>query len=250
MRFRDIHRVMRSPGAEGGGSAVADPPAGETKPEEKAGEKKAEEKPAGETKPDEKAGDEKKPEEKKPERKTLLDGEEKKEEAKVVVPDKYELKLPAKSVLPQPVLERTAATARELGLSNEAAQKMLDFVHQEATSSLNAVLEAARPGGAAWEKQLDDFEAKVKADAEIGGAKLKESVLLAKRVVDTFFSKEIKEFLHETGLGSHPELLRGLVKIGRGMAEDKFIVGHGDGAGGGSQSIEDRWYGKSTSKKE
>lgn len=242
MRFRDIHRVMRSPEGEGGGTAVADK-AGETKQPETKGEEKA---------PEDKKADEK-PEDKK-ERKTLLDGEvkqgeEKKEEVKSVVPEKYELNLPAKSALSAPVLERTAATARELGLSNEAAQKMLDFVHAETASHLDAVLESARPGGAAWEKQLDDFEQRAKADPEIGGAKLTESVALAKRVADTFFSKDIKQFLHESGLGSHPDLIRALAKIGRGMSEDKLLSGK-ESLGTGKDAIEDRWYRNSTSKKE
>jgi hypothetical protein len=59
------------------------------------------------------------------------------------VPDKYDLKLPDKSTVDKAVVERTAAKARELGLSQEHAQKTLDFVHQEIDAAAKAAVEAS-----------------------------------------------------------------------------------------------------------
>src|SRR5688572_22399042 len=44
-------------------------------------------------------------------------------------PEKYELVAPKDSTIDSATLERTAATARTLGLSNEQAQNVVDLLH-------------------------------------------------------------------------------------------------------------------------
>jgi hypothetical protein len=138
-----------------------------------------------------------------------------------VVPDKYELKLPAESTLDPAIVERTAAKARELGLSNEAGQQLLDSVVAEVTARETAQAEANKPGGSAWTERVQALEAAALADKEIGGSpeKLAASAELGKRVLAKFFPPETAAFLQETGLGSHPAILKGLAKIGRSMSE-------------------------------
>lgn len=167
------------------------------------------------------------------------------------VPEKYELKLPDDSGLDATIAERTAATARTLGLSNEVAQGVLDFVADEIADREAATLEAHQPGGDAWKKQVEGFEAAALKDAEIGGSpdKLKESALLGQRVLATYFPESIEKFLHETGFGSHPDVIRGLAKIGRAVAEDTLVMPR-SAAAAGSKELGDVFYPTTSEKKE
>jgi hypothetical protein len=144
-----------------------------------------------------------------------------------VVPETYDLKLPADSTLDPAIVERTAAIARELGLSNEAGQKALDFAAAERSAAVQEYEAARQPGGPAWKENVTRLEAEALADPEIGGSpeKLAASAELGKQALTKFFPPEIKAFLDETGLGSDPRVLRGLVKIAKGMGEGKLVLG-------------------------
>lgn len=150
------------------------------------------------------------------------------DKAKTGVPDKYELKLPEQTSLDTAVVERTAAIARELGLSQDHAQKTLEFVNTEVAAKLAAVTEAHQPGGAEWTKNVEGWEAAALADPDLGGSGkpevLKANADLAQRVLASFFPPSVKEFLIETGFGSNPDVLRGFVKIGRSMSEGSLVI--------------------------
>ncbi len=149
------------------------------------------------------------------------------ETAAPVVPETYELTLPADSTLDPAIVERTAAIARELGLSNEAGQKALDFAAAERSAAVQEYEAARQPGGPAWKDNVSRLEAQALADPEIGGSpeKLAASAEMGKQVLAKFFPPEVKDFLDTTGLGSDPRVLRGLVKIAKGMAEGALVLG-------------------------
>lgn len=150
-----------------------------------------------------------------------------------VVPEKYDLKLPAETTLDPAIVERTAATARTLGLSNEAGQKLLDSVVAEFDAHQAAIVSAWEPmKGKAWIDRDAAWRAQALADAEIGGTpeKLEVSANLAQTVVAKFFGEKTTEFLRASGLGSHPEFVRGLARIGRGMSEGSLVLGHAGAA--------------------
>lgn len=155
-----------------------------------------------------------------------------------VVPDKYDLKLPDTqlpdgSPLDPAIVERTAAIARELGLSNEAGQKLLDKVVAETVATMTArhaaVSAAWEPEkGAEWKKQNAAWQDAALKDPDIGGSpeKLKVSVEFAQRALKQFFPPETAEFLKAYGgLGSNPAVLKGLAKVGRAMGEGGVIIG-------------------------
>jgi hypothetical protein len=154
-----------------------------------------------------------------------------------VVPETYDLKLPADSKADPAIVERTAAIARELGLSNEAGQKLLETVHAEVVAREAAIAEAAKPGGTAWKENVDRLAAVALADPEVGGSpeKLAANVELGKAVLTKFFPAEVKDFLNETGLGSDPRVLRGLVKIAKSMGEGSLVLGGTDDGGANTE---------------
>jgi hypothetical protein len=167
------------------------------------------------------------------------------------VPDKYDLKLPDKSTVDKAVVERTAAKARELGLSQEHAQKTLDYVHQEIDAAANAAVEASLkshlPGGAVWEQQVTEWGAASLADPEIGNnnpEQMAKMSTLAKEVVAKFGDKESIEFIESNPLSSHPAFLRLLTRIGKASAEGSLVVPSSQR--NGQKSVADRWYAETT----
>lgn len=79
-------------------------------------------------------------------------------------------------------------------------------------------------------QQVEQWAADTKADKEIGGDKLTVSVGHAQKALDTFASKEFREFLDSTGTGNHPEMVRAFAKVGKLMSEDSFVTGRGNGS--------------------
>lgn len=218
--------------------------------------------PSGGDKKEEKPADKKdeKPADKKEEKKSTLLGDDKaptddkkveEKPADKKVPDKYNLKLPDKSTLQPNILEAVSATARELGLPDDAsAQKVVDFAEKILKSHLDAMGEAVAPGGTEWTKNVDGWEADALADKEIGGSPeaLSASAKRAQRVLKTFFGPAVSQMLHNTGFGSHPEVLRAFNKIAKVLGEDKLVVIDAPPEKK-SKSLEDKFYSESTSKK-
>lgn len=160
-------------------------------------------------------------------------------------PEQYDLKLPEQSTdLDAKLVERTGAIARDLGLPQDAAQKMLDAVVKEVGLHHQAALEAYKPDGVEWKKQVEGWETAAIADTEIGGSAdaLKASGELGKRVLATFGSETIYKFLHETGFGSHPDVIRLLRRIGKAMDEGSLVTAGAQDEG--APSLADKLYGK------
>lgn len=145
------------------------------------------------------------------------------------IPEKYDLKVPDGATVDADFVTRTAATARALGLTNEAGQKLLDAQIAELATARTAAIEAGKaeqlkamqPGGAIWAEQEAAWRAKALTDAEIGGSpeKLQANVDLAVKVVNRFAPDEAKQFFTDSGLGSHPALVRMFARIGKAMSE-------------------------------
>ena len=55
-------------------------------------------------------------------------------------------------------------------------------------------------------------------DPDFGGAKFGTNLALAKQTVDKYGTAGLKQALEKTGFGSHPELIRFVVKVGRALA--------------------------------
>ena len=118
-------------------------------------------------------------------------------------PDKYQWVVAPGVKVDDAVIERTAATARELGLTNEAGQRLFDaeVARVAAERTDNAV------GGTAWQARVDQWSQEAIADKEIGGSpeKYAASVALAKQALQKYGSPEIQSFLDHTGFGAKKE---------------------------------------------
>lgn len=155
-----------------------------------------------------------------------------------VPPEKYDLKLSDDSPFDAVFLERIAAEARERGLSNEDAQKLIDRDDRIVTGYIQAQGALLRKTSEAWVEEA-------KTDKEIGGSGFKKNIETARRYVDRFGSESLKKALNETGLGNHPELIRMIVRAASTMADDTLVMPKGQ-ASAGKRPMEEAFYGKST----
>lgn len=73
--------------------------------------------------------------------------------------------------------------------------------------------------------QVNKWAEEVKADKELGGDNLKETLGMAAKARDEFGSKELSQLLDETGLGNHPEVVKFFYNVGRGISDDSYIKG-------------------------
>lgn len=148
---------------------------------------------------------------------------------KPAAPEKYEFTPPEGQELDANALAVFEPIAKELGLSQEQAQKLVDIYPQIQQQQAEA-----------WSKQVSDWGEQVKSDKEIGGDKFNASVGAAQRALDQFGNPELREYLNASGLGNHPALVRFCAKVGKAMAEDTFVVPNQ----GGQRSAADILYGK------
>ena len=147
---------------------------------------------------------------------------------KPAAPEKYEFAAPEGQELDANALSVFEPIAKELGLTQEQAQKLVDIYPQIQQQQAEA-----------WSKQIAEWGEQVKADKEIGGDKFEASVGLAQRALDQFGNPELREYLQASGLGNHPALVRFCAKVGKSMAEDSFVVPNQ----GGQRSAADILYG-------
>lgn len=141
-----------------------------------------------------------------------------------VVPEKYELKLPDGALIDPKAIERTAAQAKALGLSQEGAQKALDF----ASGEVKAYHEGLT---AQYQERVKGWNEALKTDTEIGGANLEANGQLAWRVIQKFAADTTLEAdLKASGYNQHPGLFKLLARIGKAMGEDQLVTGAQGGA--------------------
>ena len=130
-------------------------------------------------------------------------------------PETYEFKAPEGRVFDSEVIAEYSKVAKELNLSQEAAQRVLDAVGPKLAERQAAQIEAVRNG---WADNS-------KADKEFGGDKLTENLGVAKKALDQFGTAELRSLLNESGLGNHPEVIRFMYRAGKAISEDQLVVG-------------------------
>lgn len=141
-------------------------------------------------------------------------------------PEKYEFKLPDGQTMDAKVLESVTPIFKELKLSNEQAQKLVDF-------------EAARVKAQAdeWSKQINDWQSQIKSDP-----KWQENIALAKKAIAYAGDKETASLLEGPYIGNNPKLVSFLAKVGKLVSEAPVIEGKGAG-GDNPRSAADVLYG-------
>jgi hypothetical protein len=146
------------------------------------------------------------------------------EDAPKGAPEAYEpFKAPEGWEIDQALLTEFAPTLKELNLTQEQAQKVIDFapklVEQTAVATTAKVLDELGMAG------RQDWVAAVKSDKEFGGDKLAENLAVAKKAMDAFASPELRALLIKSGMGNHPELVRAFYRAGKAISADNYVAG-------------------------
>lgn len=159
-----------------------------------------------------------------------------KAETKPVVPEKYEFKAPEGFELNEVAVTEASAVFKELGLTNDQAQKLVDLQAKISKDQAEAPYKA-------YDAMREGWQNEVKADKEIGHIlpKVKETI---GRALDTLGSPELvtefKSAMNLTGAGDHPAFIKAFYKLASAVVEGRHVQGanpspHGQSAQGTTQ---------------
>lgn len=120
------------------------------------------------------------------------------------------------------ILGLAKATFREMGLTQEQAQKLIDLqnslaLKQDAT--LTKTVEAET------QKLIGKWEAAVRADEELGGADLGEKMKIARSAATKLGCEDALMVISEARLSSNPAILRLLYRAGMALSEGAYVQG-------------------------
>ncbi len=111
--------------------------------------------------------------------------------------------------------EAFKALAKDIGLTNDSAGKLLGYAKTEIFDKIQAAQAESRAKIVSeWEQQTRN---------EFPGEKLE----IAKRAYQQFTDEGFRQFMDETGLGSNPSVVKMFYGIGALMQEGKLVLGEG-----------------------
>ncbi len=130
---------------------------------------------------------------------------------------KYDLKLPEGTLLTQAEVDKIVSFAKDQGLSQESAQKLVEREHEILANYKNNQEQQFEQMREQWFKQVE-------SDKELGGDNLKATAEMARRALDKFAPDSLKKFFAESPYGNHPDVIRMFSKIGKAMQDDKIVL--------------------------
>lgn len=153
-----------------------------------------------------------------------------------VVPEKYEdFKFPEGFEAPEGFGSEISTLAKELGLDQEKAQSLADKAAGLVKASAESVKATVDNAKVEWESQL-------KTDPQYGGDKLNENLAIAKVGLKAFDPEgKLLAVLEQSGLGSHPEMVKTFIRIGQTVKETDMVTSS-KGAAGNPPSLEKMLY--------
>ena len=140
-----------------------------------------------------------------------------------VVPDKYEVKVPDGFSNDMSLLETITPVLKEIGVTNEQAQKLADaympFFKAKAEEGRKAVQ-------AEQEANFKSFiETEKKNTKDKFGTKWNEEMSYIAKFRDAHLSPKTVELLNASGIAENHDFLSDLAKFGRMISEDKLVDG-------------------------
>lgn len=140
--------------------------------------------------------------------------------AKPAVPEAYTFaNLPDGYSISEQQASEFSAFLKENAVSQDLADKLVAF---DAQRSL-ATQEAGQQQAVDFRnKQVGEWETALRNDATFGGASFDANIATAKQALADFGTPELAAMLSDSGLGSHPEVVRFFHKVGQQLAEGKL----------------------------
>ena len=146
------------------------------------------------------------------------------------VPETYEFKAPEGITLDADLLAEASPIFKELGLSQDAAQKLVDFYTAKSAKTNESLTKAVDDMRAGWREAVaNDKDIGSKLDSvkiELGRAKDK----LPSEVRAAF-----DDAMNTTGMGDHPGIVKGLYELAKLVNEGTHVTGGNPSAMGQSK---------------
>lgn len=130
----------------------------------------------------------------------------------------YEFKAAEGAELDPGVMKEFGGIAKELNLSQDAAQKIVERVAPAMSKSMTERINALRTQ---WEDASRN-------DPEFGGPNFEANLKGINRAYVEFTTPELRSLLQESGLNSHPEMLRLFNRLAKATGESRFVRGGAD----------------------
>lgn len=153
-------------------------------------------------------------------------------EAKAKAPESYQpFALPAEMPADDPqvkaALDEAGGLFRELGLTQEQGQKLIDL---HAKHWLGGMLNQQELFEQELNRRVAQWGEQTRAHPEFGGARLNESLTSVRRAIAHLGGEKLARALdQETGLINHPEVFAAFARAGKLFAEDRFVGGSSAG---------------------
>lgn len=178
------------------------------------------------------------------------DGEQ--PEDKGAAPEKYELKvpegLPEGTSFDTSAFEKAEPLFRDLGLTGEQAQKVVDTYAKDILPVVVPQVQAqvlndfGLVGFHKWEEQCrEDPRFGGQPGKPISPEAMQQHMADVARFRDQFGTPALAELLENTTIGNHPEIVAAFAKAGKALADDNFH--RSDVSAQGQQSLAEKMYG-------
>lgn len=136
--------------------------------------------------------------------------------AKPTVPEKYELKAPEGQTLDALSLDVFTPVFKELGLTQEQAQKLVDT---QFAASAKAVEAANKKLGDEMAAEAATWAKQSREDKEFGGTNFETNAKIANQALAAFGTPELTKELKDSGYCNHPAFVRFFWNVGQKLGE-------------------------------
>lgn len=135
-------------------------------------------------------------------------------EQPVQLPEKYEFTDAEGNPVSEEVGEDYSMMAREMGLTQEGAQKFYASTQAFLKNRIARTNEI-------WSEQVEN-------DTEIGGERLPQTRANVKAAIERFGTPELRNLIRQVGLSNNPEFVRFFSRVGASLSQDtEFVNGQG-----------------------
>lgn len=145
-------------------------------------------------------------------------------ETKAEVPDKYDFKAPEGFELKPDVLERVTPAFKELGLTNDQGQKLVDLYAAEASKIADNLYQQFEETKQGWRKEVIGDKA-VGNGTDGLSPEAKQNIDAAITSLPAELQQPFKEAMDLTGAGDHPAFVRAMNILGQQFREGKGVSG-------------------------
>lgn len=135
------------------------------------------------------------------------------------VPEDYEVSAPEGVELSDEAVNEFKEVAKEAGLTQEQFQKLVQFDADRFQTAQEA----------AQEQMQEEINQELESLKSEWGNQFDAKVQTAKKALGAVADQGTYEFLDQTGMGNHPQMIKLFARLGERMSEDSFVSSDGGG---------------------